>query len=124
MALVPGSNSYEIKDYSKEGCRTRRVDCRGAAEAEDKRRTTALKEAKAEAKRQRDLAIAEAKRTIGCPTDGCERGTCRQVGKWYTGNTLGYSAYSKRIKLADGSKGWRAIAKYHREIRLKCRCRR
>lgn len=124
MALVPGSNSYEIRDYSRDGCKTRRVNCIGVAAAIDTRRATAIKEARAEAKHQRDLAIAEAQRTIGCPADGCERGTCRQVGNWYTGNTMGYSAYAKRVKLPDGTKGWRAKAKYHKEIRLKCRCRR
>ena len=77
-----------------------------------------MKEAKREAIRQKDLAIAQAKRTITCPTGGCSgSATCRRVGKWFTRGDAGMKTTVKKV-----GDEWEASSKFYTEKRLKCRC--
>lgn len=121
--IIDTDNDYT--DYSRNGCHTRRVSCKGKATVQHPKRKTANREARAEAKRQYDSSVANAQRDITCPSGGCSGGTtCSQVGNWfYGGGPVGQALNSRKIILADGSKVWESTATRHKEIRLKCRCR-
>lgn len=119
MAIVAGSNTFNVDDRSRAGCKTRRAVCTGLATSRDAKKSTAVKEANAEAKRQKDLAVAEAVRTISCPDNDCTGSKiCRQVGQWYSQGQTG-----SVVKVKKAGANWEAKAKKYTEKRLKCRCR-
>lgn len=121
MALVPESNINNYKDYSRSGCRSRKVNCYGEAASKHVEKSKAISEAKAEAERQRDLAIDQAKEDISCPANGCDKEhTCEPRGDWYTDDNYGYR--QQRLEKLEKENLWYAKFQYFKEIKLKCRC--
>lgn len=116
--MIVGIPDREYEDRSGEGCTMRIVRCRGEAEAEDKDKSTAIDQAKDEAKRQMELAVGEAESAIDCPTNGCTRGSCTEVGDWYVGENAGYDVKTKKLP----GNVWHAFVEWKTERRLRCEC--
>jgi hypothetical protein len=116
---IDGSGCNVI-DRSLSGCTNRRAKCEGWAEASDANKRAARREARDEAKVQKDNAVTQAETTIFCPTGGCDAGqVCRQNGSWYDGPYAG-SVVADEQQDAQGV--WHIRHEMYVERRLGCGC--
>jgi hypothetical protein len=118
MTIDAKGNSCD--DQSPTGCKDRVVLCTGWAEASDPDRATAIRQAKNEAKRQKDAAVADAEQSIHCPSDGCDSGeVCRRSSDWYVGQNAG-TVTDKLVR--DAARVWHTRQRMYVEKRLDWRC--
>jgi hypothetical protein len=110
----------DVIDRSLSGCTNRRVMCEGWAEASDANKRVARREARDEARVQKDNAVTQAETTIFCPTGGCDAGeVCRQSGDWYEGQQAGSVIEDEQ---RDAQRVWHVRHKVYVERRLGCGC--
>ena len=118
MTIDARGNSCD--DQSPTGCKDRVVLCTGWAEASDPDRATAIRQAKDEANRQKDAAVADAEQSVACPSDGCDSGeVCRRSGGWYVGHNAG--TVTDRL-VRDAARVWHTRQRMYVEKRLGCHC--
>jgi hypothetical protein len=105
---------------AKTGCSSRIIVCIGWAEASDKNRATAIREATDEAKRQKDAEVENVENSVRCPTDGCPAGKrCAQGRHWVVGQQAG--TVTEKI-VRDDAKVWHVRRRVYVEKRLACGC--
>ena len=113
--LIPHTINYAIAPYGKKRCRPVHIRASGEAAALAATAGAALREARAEARRQLGRAVVRV-RAIRCPKKGgCEAG-CRQ------GRTVRMAWGARRAPAIRRAHMWEVWVREYNVFRLMCHC--